>query len=58
MPMKSIRNTLNIVLSAIIVALGFGSCVSHRAYQGLRPNVTTSHRPIKQLPHLGKVGLL
>ena len=26
--MKSIRNTLNIVLSAIIVALGFGSCVS------------------------------
>ena len=33
MPMKSIRNTLNIVLSAIIVALGFGSCVSHRAYQ-------------------------
>ena len=31
--MKSIRNTLNIVLSAIIVALGFGSCVSHRAYQ-------------------------
>ena len=34
MPMKSIRNTLNIVLSAIIVALGFGSCVSHRAYQG------------------------
>ena len=45
MPMKSIRNTLNIVLSAIIVALGFGSCVSHRAYQG----VPTSQRPIVPL---------
>ena len=43
MPMKSIRNTLNIVLSAIIVALGFGSCVSHRAYQA------TSQRPIVPL---------
>ena len=36
--MKSIRNTLNIVLSAIIVALGFGSCVSHRAYQVKQKN--------------------
>ena len=61
--MKSIRNTLNIVLSAIIVALGFGSCVSHRAYQACRtapirpPSrkssnsdcVPTSQRPIVPL---------
>ncbi len=39
MPMKSIRNTLNIVLSAIIVALGFGSCVSHRAYQAAQQEI-------------------
>ena len=50
MPMKSIRNTLNIVLSAIIVALGFGSCVSHRAYQASNSDcVPTSQRPIVPL---------
>lgn len=31
--MKKIRNTVNVVLSAIIVALGFGSCgVSQKTY--------------------------
>ena len=31
--MSKIRQSMNIVLSAIIVALGFGSCVSQQKYK-------------------------
>ena len=31
--MKKIRNMINIALSAVIVALGFGSCVSQKTYK-------------------------
>ena len=38
--MKKYRNTINIILSAIIVALGFGSCVSQKAYQAAKQSET------------------
>ncbi|MBQ8714655.1 MAG: hypothetical protein IJ552_05520 [Prevotella sp.] len=31
--MKKIRHSINLVLSAMIVALGFGSCVSQQKYK-------------------------
>jgi len=37
--MKKYRNTINIIFSAIIVALGFGSCVSQKAYQAAKQEI-------------------
>ena len=37
--MKKIRNAINIALSAIIVALGFGSCVSQKTYNAAQERI-------------------
>lgn len=37
--MKKYHNTINMILSAIIVALGFGSCVSQKAYQAAKQEI-------------------
>lgn len=37
--MKKVRNMINIALSAIIVALGFGSCVSQKTYNAAQERI-------------------
>lgn len=37
--MKKIRQYVNLVLSAIIVALGFGSCVSLKTYKAAQEEI-------------------
>ncbi|MBQ9231525.1 MAG: hypothetical protein IJ190_10180 [Prevotella sp.] len=37
--MKKIRQSINLVLSAIIVALGFGSCVSQKTYKAAQEEI-------------------
>lgn len=37
--MKKIRQSVNLVLSAIIVALGFGSCVSQKTYKAAQAEI-------------------
>lgn len=37
--MKKIRHSVNLVLSAIIVALGFGSCVSQKTYKAAQEEI-------------------
>lgn len=47
--MKKIRNTVNVILSAIIVALGFGSCVSQKAYNEVQKAHAEAQEEIKTL---------
>jgi hypothetical protein len=37
--MKKIRNMINIALSAVIVALGFSSCVSQKTYNAAQERI-------------------
>ena len=37
--MKKIRQSVNLLLSAIIVALGFGSCVSQKTYDAAQEEI-------------------
>ncbi len=37
--MKKIRQSVNLLLSAIIVALGFGSCVSQKTYNAAQEEI-------------------
>ena len=37
--MKKVRHTINAVFSAIIVALGFGSCVSQKNYDAAQKEI-------------------
>lgn len=41
--MSKIRQSMNIVLSAIIVALGFGSCVSQQKYRAAQEEIKQLH---------------
>ena len=47
--MKKIRNTVNVILSALIVALGFGSCVSQKAYHEVQKAHAEALEEIKML---------
>ena len=37
--MKKIRHSINLILSAMIVALGFGSCVSQKTYNAAQEEI-------------------
>lgn len=47
--MKKIRNIINIALSAIIVALGFGSCVSQKTYKEAQERINVLQAENEQL---------
>ena len=47
--MKKIRQLFNLALSAVIVALGFGSCVSQQKYQAVQKEYQAAQEEINQL---------
>jgi cell division protein FtsB len=47
--MKRIRKSINLVLSAIIVALGFGSCVSQQKYRVAQEEIKQLHEQNSRL---------
>ena len=47
--MKKIRQLFNLVLSAVIVTLGFGSCVSQQKYQAVQKEYQAAQEEIGRL---------